>query len=115
MTQYTCWVTPRGTVTLCEVCLRWEDHDLGEIEGQYPQTVSVEGTCGGRRHGYVVLEEMPEHQRRAARAKMRDGARATWGVFPANGATRRRVSREEAERLIDADAEGYTHVVGGGL
>lgn len=55
----------------------------------------------------VTIEEMPEHFRASHRAAR------NWGSYPHNGATRRQVSREEAEEIVAADEDGYDRIVGG--
>lgn len=52
----------------------------------------------------VTIEEMPNHLRGSHRAA------GNWGRYPHNGATRREVSREEADEIVAADADGYDHI-----
>jgi len=54
----------------------------------------------------VTIEEMPDHHRGSHRAAR------NWGVYPHNGATRRRVSRDEAEEIVESDADNYASIVG---
>jgi hypothetical protein len=54
-------------------------------------------------HDYVTIEEMPDHLRESHRKA------GNWGSYPQNGATRRVVTREEAEE-IEAEDE-YNHIV----
>lgn len=53
----------------------------------------------------VTIEEMPDQHVASHRAA------GNWGRYPANGATRSRVSREEAERIMADDEDGYAHIV----
>jgi hypothetical protein len=53
----------------------------------------------------VTVEEMPNHLRSSHRTA------GNWGVYPANGATRRKVSRREADEIVEADADEYDHIV----
>jgi hypothetical protein len=53
----------------------------------------------------VTIEEMPDHYRGSHRAA------GNWGRYPANGATRREVSADEAEAIIESDPDGYAHIV----
>ena len=55
--------------------------------------------------GMVTIEEMPDHHRGSHRAA------GNWGRYPANGATRREVSADEAEAIIESDPDGYAHIV----
>jgi len=55
---------------------------------------------------YVTIEEMPAHHRGSHRAA------GNWGRYPGNGATRRRVSRDEAEEIVATDEDNYDHIVG---
>jgi hypothetical protein len=58
----------------------------------------------------VTIEEMPDHHRGSHRAA------GNWGSYPHNGATRREVSREEADEIVAdeivaADPDSYAHIV----
>ncbi len=53
----------------------------------------------------VTIEEMPDQHRSSHRAA------GNWGVYPINGATRREVSRDEADEIIESDPDGYAHIV----
>jgi hypothetical protein len=53
----------------------------------------------------VIVETMPDHLRAAHRAA------GNWGQYPANGAQRSQVPRDEAEEIVEADADGYDHIV----
>lgn len=53
----------------------------------------------------VILETMPDHLRASHRAAR------NWGVYPHNGAERTKMPRDEAERIIASDPDGYAHVV----
>lgn len=53
----------------------------------------------------VTIEEMPDYLRGSHRAA------GNWGSYPHNGATRRKVSQQEADEIIESDPE-YAHVVG---
>jgi hypothetical protein len=53
----------------------------------------------------VLLETMPDQHRASHEAA------GQWGHYPANGAIRRIVPREEAEQLIAEDEDGYDHIV----
>lgn len=54
----------------------------------------------------VLIETMPAHLRASHRAAR------NWGVYPHNGAERRRVPLEEAEEICDPE---YDHIVDGSL
>lgn len=54
----------------------------------------------------VTIEEMPDHHRGSHRAA------GNWGFYPHNGATRRLVSREEADEIVAADPDNYASIVG---
>ena len=54
----------------------------------------------------VVVETMPEYLRESHRAA------GNWGRYPANGAERHRVTRAEAEQIVEADTYGYARIVG---
>lgn len=53
----------------------------------------------------VTIEEMPDCHRASHRAAR------NWGRYPMNGAQRRMVSRDEAEAIVEADEDGYDHIV----
>jgi hypothetical protein len=53
----------------------------------------------------VTIEEMPEHLRGSHRAA------GNWGRYPHNGATRRQVSRDEADEIVSGDADEYARIV----
>lgn len=53
----------------------------------------------------VVIETMPDCWRASHRAAR------NWGRYPANGSERTLVTRAEAEEIVDADADGYDHIV----
>ena len=55
----------------------------------------------------VIVETMPEHLRSSHRAA------GNWGVYPLNGAERTRVSSDEADEIVEADEDGYAHIVEG--
>lgn len=55
--------------------------------------------------GMVLVETMPECHRASHRAA------GNWGVYPANGAERMLMTRDEAEELIEDDEDGYTHII----
>lgn len=55
----------------------------------------------------VIVETMPVHLRASHRAA------GNWGQYPINGATRSRVDIDEAEAIVDEDADGYDHVIEG--
>ncbi len=55
--------------------------------------------------GFVSVEEMPDHLRGSHRAA------GNWGCYPHNGATRRQVTREEAEAIVEDDPDGYASIV----
>jgi hypothetical protein len=65
--------------------------------------------CGGARapsgDDMVTIEEMPDHHRGSHRAAR------NWGVYPHNGATRRQVSRDEADEIVESDPDNYAHIV----
>ncbi len=52
----------------------------------------------------VVVETMPEYIRASHQAAR------NWGSYPANGAERSVMSREDAESLVDED-DDYDHIV----
>lgn len=54
----------------------------------------------------TIVEEMPDQYRASHRAA------GNWGVYPVNGATRRRVTRAEADEIIGDDDDGYARIVG---
>jgi hypothetical protein len=54
----------------------------------------------------VTLESMPEYLRESHRAA------GNWGTYPANGAVRERMSRADAEWVIEHDKDEYAHIVG---
>jgi hypothetical protein len=56
-------------------------------------------------HDYVTIEEMPDHLRESHRKA------GNWGSYPQNGATRRVVTREEAEEIEAEDEDEYNHIV----
>lgn len=53
----------------------------------------------------VTVETMPDHLRSSHRAA------GNWGVYPLNGAHREEMSRAEAEEIVEADEDGYDHIV----
>lgn len=53
----------------------------------------------------VTIEEMPEYLRSSHRAA------GNWGDYPLNGSIRRKVSRREANDIVEADEDGYDHIV----
>lgn len=53
----------------------------------------------------VTLENMPSHLRASHRAA------GNWGTYPANGATRERMTRADAEWEIEHDDDGYARIV----
>jgi hypothetical protein len=53
----------------------------------------------------VVVETMPDHFRESHRAA------GNWGVYPGNGACRTSVTPDEADKIIEADPDGYARVV----
>jgi hypothetical protein len=53
----------------------------------------------------VTVETMPDHLRESHRAAR------NWGRYPANGAERTQVTREEAEEIVTDDADGYAHII----
>jgi hypothetical protein len=53
----------------------------------------------------VVVEEMPDWLRDSHRAAR------NFGVYPANGATRRRVPADVAAEIVAADPDGYARIV----
>jgi hypothetical protein len=55
----------------------------------------------------VIVETMPEHLRSSHRAA------GNWGSYPVNGATRERLDLDEAEEIVEADEDGYDHIVEG--
>lgn len=57
--------------------------------------------------GLVTIETMPDQYRDSHKAA------GNWGVYPANGAVRERVSRAEAEEIVVSDADGYARIVKG--
>lgn len=64
------------------------------------------GVHATKKTGLVTVEMMPEYLKGAHRAAR------NWGVYPHNGAFRERVSREEADKIVAADPDGYAHIVG---
>lgn len=54
----------------------------------------------------VTVETMPDHLRGSHRAA------GNWGTYPMNGAERSVVSRPEADAIVEADEDGYDHIVG---
>jgi len=75
---------------------RWTDDDTRESI-----TLTIPAWAGD----YVTIEEMPDCLRGSHRAAR------NWGRYPINGATRRRVSREEADEIVAADDDAYDHIV----
>jgi hypothetical protein len=55
----------------------------------------------------VLIETMPEQLRAARRST------GNWGKYPVNGAVRERVEINEAQRRVQADPDGYTHILDG--
>lgn len=53
----------------------------------------------------VTLETMPDQHVASHRAA------GNWGTYPANGAVRERMTREDAEQIIADDEDGYAHIV----
>lgn len=53
----------------------------------------------------VVLESMPDQHRSSHRAA------GNFGVFPHNGSYRYVMPRDEAEEVVESDADGYDHIV----
>ncbi len=83
-------------------CADWSDCDEGD---EFPALV-VMSADGDDDTDTVTVEEMPDHHRGSHRAA------GNWGVYPRNGATRREVSREEADEIIAADPDQYASIVG---
>jgi len=54
---------------------------------------------------FCTLETMPDCHRASHRAA------GNWGIYPVNGAVRERMLRSEAEEIVEADADGYDHIV----
>ena len=54
---------------------------------------------------HVVVEHMPAAWRESHRAAR------NWGQYPANGAVRVLMTREDAEELVEADSDGYDHIL----
>lgn len=54
---------------------------------------------------HVVVEHMSAVWRESHR-----GAR-NWGQYPHNGAVRVLMTREDAEELVEADSDGYDHIL----
>jgi hypothetical protein len=53
----------------------------------------------------VTLETMPEYLKASHRAAR------NWGVYPYNGALRERVTRDEADEIVESDPDGYARIV----
>jgi len=53
----------------------------------------------------VTVETMPDCHRSSHRAA------GNWGTYPANGAERTEMTREDAQEIVDADEDGYDHIV----
>ena len=54
---------------------------------------------------FCILETMPEYLRASHRAAN------NWGMYPGNGALREKRLRTEAEEIVEADPDGYDHIV----
>lgn len=63
----------------------------------------VDAVCAAA--GYVEIETMPDWLRESHRAA------GGFGRYPANGAERRIVHPDEAEAIVEADGDGYDHIV----
>lgn len=90
------YVTSRQGVTLGSA--RFRGVSAGTACAISPDMVNNE-------YDMVTIEEMPEQYRSSHRAAR------NWGRYPHNGATRREVSRDEAEEIVAADEDGYDHIV----
>ena len=54
---------------------------------------------------FCILETMPEQHRSSHRSAR------NWGMYPGNGAIREKRLRTEAEEIVEADPDGYDHIV----
>jgi hypothetical protein len=89
-----------------EVEADWASDERDEIALKVPvASATVEDGDEDEDEDLVTIEEMPEHLRESHRAA------GNWGRYPLNGAKRRQVTREEAEEIVAADADGYDHIV----
>lgn len=114
------WYEPVTDIDLCEelgLTANTTDDELNEMAAAEEENAEDEGfRLNGTeeylrdirdrlREGKVVLEEMPDHLRGSHIAAN------NWGTYPHNGATRRWVEEEEAEAIVEADPDGYAHIV----
>lgn len=53
----------------------------------------------------VTVEYMPDYLKSSHRAAR------NWGTYPHNGAIREKLSRDDAQAIIDADDDCYAHIV----
>ncbi len=53
----------------------------------------------------VTVEEMPDEHRASHKAA------GNWGSYPHNGATRRQVTRDEADAIVENDPDQYARIV----
>lgn len=98
---------------LAELCVYLDDPDAiiardayshwcaGSTSEEMPQ-----GWTPDTAADWVTVETMPDYLRASHRAA------GNWGRYPVNGACRYLVHRDEAAALVDADEDGYAHVVG---
>jgi len=100
-------VTREKYSEFCAHCEPETDADLARVV--YEETgleICHGGTCDPVLDtDFVEIEEMPRHLRASHRAAN------NWGTYPHNGATRRRVTRSEAEEIVRSDDDGYDHIV----
>lgn len=131
-----CWEMAADTADNATTAAEWQSQGeacdehysdaLGAIEnGDYAAAIesleqarSLESDGGDDQHAreaiaavkslfddMVMIEEMPDHHRGSHRAA------GNWGAYPHNGATRRRVSRDEAEQVVADDPDGYARII----